>query len=173
MHPMSLMRTLAGALALFSIAASATPAADKTPMTINIKRLSMETALRIAQAAIKKCRDQGVQVAVTVVDRGGHPQVVLRDVLAMDLTLTISRQKAYTAMSFNSPTSQLVGRFPGAYSVPKIEGLVISAGGLPITAGGAILGGVGVSGAPSGETDESCARAGVDAVSADLEMSGF
>lgn len=145
----------------------------EAPPVVNIKRLSMEMAQQIAVAAIEQCRKEGVQVAVTVVDRGGHPQAVLRDVLAMDLTLTISRQKAYTALSFNSPTSQLEGRFDGAYGVPKIDGLVISAGGVPITAGGTILGGVGVSGAPSGETDEKCAQAGVDAVNADLEMAAF
>lgn len=143
------------------------------PPIVPIKRLSMEMAQQIAQAAVEQCRKEGVQVAATVVDRGGHPQAVLRDVLAMDLTLTISRQKAYTALSFNSPTSELEGRFEGAYAVPKIDGLVISAGGLPITAGGTILGGVGVSGAPSGEIDEKCAQAGIDAVSADLEMAAF
>lgn len=143
------------------------------PVIVPIKRLSMEMAQQIAQAAIEQCRKEGVQIAATVVDRGGHPQAVLRDVLAMDLTLTISRQKAYTALSFNSPTSGLEGRFEGAYAVPKIDGLVISAGGLPITAGGTILGGVGVSGAPSGEIDEKCAQAGIDAVSADLEMAAF
>ncbi len=140
------------------------------PLMVNIKRLSLDTALRIAQAAIDTCRKEGVQVAVTVVDRGGHPQVVLRDVLAMDLTLTISRQKAYTALSFNAPTSQLENRFKGPFSVGKVRGLVLSAGGVPITAGGVLVGGVGVSGAPSGLTDEKCARAGVEAVSADLEM---
>lgn len=145
----------------------------KEPPVIPIKRLSMESALQIAQAAIAQCRKEGVQVAVTVIDRGGHPQVVLRDVLAMDLTLEISRQKAYTAMSFNSPTSALESRFTTPFSVPKIDGLVISAGGLPITAGGSILGGVGVSGAPSGTTDEKCAKAGIDAVIADLEMEDF
>lgn len=146
---------------------------DEQPITVDIKRLSMEMALKAAQATIDACRKEGVQVAVTVVDRGGHPQAVLRDVLAMDLTLTISRQKAYTAMSFNSPTSALEGRFEGAYGVPKIDGLVVSAGGLPITAGGTIYGGIGVSGAPSGETDEKCARAGVEAITADLEMGSF
>jgi len=146
--------------------------AEEAPV-VSIKRLSMEMALQIAQGAIAQCRKEGVQVAVTVIDRGGHPQVVLRDVLAMDLTLEISKQKAYTAMSFNSPTSALEGRFTTPFSVPKIDGLVVSAGGLPITAGGTILGGVGVSGAPSGTTDEKCAKAGVDAVIADLEMEGF
>jgi len=160
------------AAAAISLMSFGTAQAEDPPV-VNIKRLSMEMAQQIAQAAIEQCRKEGVQVAVTVVDRGGHPQAVLRDVLAMDLTLTISRQKAYTALSFNSPTSQLEGRFDGSYGVPKIDGLVVSAGGLPITAGGTILGGVGVSGAPSGTTDEKCAQAGLDAVNADLEMSAF
>jgi len=125
--------------------------------------------MKMAKAGIDACRKQGLNVAVTVVDRGGHPQVVLRDTLSMDLTLPISKQKAYTAMSFNSATSALEGRFPGAYSVPKIDGLIIAAGGLPITGGGSIIGGIGVSGAPSGEQDEKCALAGIDAVKFELE----
>lgn len=145
-------------------------AADEAQMTVNIKRLSLEAATRIAQAAITQCRKEGVQIAVTVVDRGGNAQVVLRDVLAMDLTLTISKMKAYTAMSFNSPTSALEKRFTSPFSVGKVETLMMSAGGVPIQAGGTILGGVGVSGAPAGETDERCAQAGVDAVQDELEM---
>ena len=47
----------------------------------------------------------------------------------------------------------------------------MAAGGLPIEVGGSLIGGVGVSGAPSGEVDEECAQAGVDAVLDDLEMS--
>lgn len=144
--------------------------AEDEAMTISTKRMTLETATRIAQAAITQCRKEGVQIAVTVVDRGGHPQVVMRDVLAMDITLPISKQKAHTAMAFNTPLSQMEGRFKGNYQVPKIDGLVVSAGGLPINIGGTILGGVGVSGAPSGVTDEKCAKAGVDAVRTDLEM---
>jgi uncharacterized protein GlcG (DUF336 family) len=153
-----------------SLATPAAAAEKESGVTVNIPRLTLDIALKLAQAALEACRAQNVNVAVTVVDRGGHPQVVLRDTLAMDLTLPISRQKAYTAMSFNSPTSQLEGRFPGAYSVPKVEGVIIAAGGLPITgAGSAILGGVGVSGAPSGEIDEKCAVAGIEAVRFELE----
>ena len=149
---------------------TASMAAEEQPTVVNIKRMSLDVALRIAQAAIDQCRKEGVQVAVTVLDRGGNAQVVLRDVLAQDLTLTISDKKAYTAMSFNLKTSQMVGRFKTAYSVPKVDRLIIAAGGVPITASGNILGGVGVSGAPSGEIDEKCAQAGADAVSDDLEM---
>jgi len=140
------------------------------PLTLAVKRLKMETALRIAQAAITACRKEGVQIAVTVVDRSGHAQVMLRDVLAMDITLPISKQKAHTAMAFNSALSAIEDRFTKPFQVAKLDGLVISAGGIPINIGGSILGGIGVSGAPSGVVDEKCANAGLAAVSEDLEM---
>ena len=149
---------------------SQTGMAEEQPVLVNIKRMSLDTALTIAKATIDACRKKGVQVAVTVVDRGGHPQAVLRDVLAQDLTLLVSDQKAYTAMTFNTATSKLEGRFEGNYSVPKSDRLIVAAGGLPIAAGGNIIGGVGVSGAPSGKTDEECAEAGLKAVMDDLEM---
>lgn len=140
------------------------------PLTVNIKRLSLDTALRIGNAAIDKCRKEGVSITVTVVDRGGDAQVVLRDTLAMDVTIPISLKQAYTAMTFNSPTSAMEDRFKGAYSVPKLNELLVSAGGIPINIGGNIMGGIGVSGAPSGATDEACAKAGLAAVQDDLEM---
>lgn len=164
---MKLSAIVIGAAIGFTTTAFA--AEKEAPATVPIPRLSMDLALKLAKASIDACRKQGLNVAVTVIDRGGHPQVVLRDTLGMDLTLAISKQKAYTAMSFNAPTSQLEGRFPGAYSVPKIDGLIIAAGGLPLTAGGSIIGGVGVSGAPSGEQDEKCAQAGIDTIKFDLE----
>jgi len=143
---------------------------DEQPMLITVKRISMETALSIAKVAIETCRKEAVQIAVTVVDRAGDPQVILRDVLTPAVALTISEQKARAALSFNSPTSNLQGRFKNHGSVAKVDGLIFSAGGVPIQAGGSILGGIGVSGAPSGELDEKCAKAGLDAVLDDLEM---
>jgi len=166
---MKLTCVVVSAAVAVTFALPAIAAEKEAPATVPIPRLSMDIAMKMAKAGIDACRKQGLNVAVTVIDRGGHPQVVLRDTLSMDLTLAISRQKAYTAMSFNSATSALEGRFPGAYSVPKIDGLIIAAGGLPITGGGSIIGGIGVSGAPSGEQDEKCAQAGIDAVKFELE----
>lgn len=158
------------ALAAALLAAAGLAQAEQ-PLTINQKRMSMETALRVAQATVEACRKEGVQVAATVVDRAGQPQVVLRDVLAPELTLIISKQKAYTAVVFNAATSTLASR--ADTPVGRVDGLVMSAGGVPIQAGGELIGAVGVSGAPSGETDEKCARAGVEAVQADLDLDGF
>lgn len=157
------------AVIALSFTVPAVAAEYEGPTTMPIQRLVMDLAVKMAKASIAECRKQGVNVAVTVIDRGGHPQVVLRDTLAMDLALPISQKKAYTAMTFNTPTSQLEGRFPGSYSVPKLDSLIISAGGLPITGAGSIIGGIGVSGAPSGVQDEKCAQAGIDAIKFELE----
>jgi len=157
---------------VLSAAASKTAFAApiEEPLTVNIRRVTLDVALRIGKAAIDKCRAEGVQITVTVVDRGGHEQVVMRDTLAMDASIPISKMKAYTAMVFNTPTFGLIDRFKGAYSVPKIDSLIISPGGVPISIAGNIMGGVGVSGAPSGLTDEACALAGFEAVREELEM---
>lgn len=163
-------KSMAVFLACLTAIATGPVAAAEAPLVVKIPRLSLEAAEKMAKATLAQCRKEGVQIAVTVMDRGGHPLVVMRDTLAPDLTLTISRQKAYTAMSFNAATSALENRFPGPHSVAKLEGLVMSAGGLPISAVGNIVGGIGVSGAPSGEQDERCAQAGLKAVSDELEM---
>jgi uncharacterized protein GlcG (DUF336 family) len=76
--------------------------------------------------------------------------------------------KAFTAANFNAATSALTSR--ADTPIGRIDGLVMSAGGLPIQAGGQLLGAVGVSGAPSGKTDEECAQAGMDTIIDDLEM---
>lgn len=145
-------------------------AANEEPVVVSIKRMSLDTALKIAKASIDACRKAGYQVAVTVLDRGGNPQVVLRDVLAPDITLRISYQKAYTAMSFSAATSTITDIFKKPFSVGKIEGIVLHPGAVPIQASGTILGGVGVAGAVDGFEDEKCAKAGADAVADDLEM---
>lgn len=143
--------------------------ADEEPMVIDVKRMSLETAQAVAQGAVDACRIKGIQIGVTVVDRDGIPQAVLRDTIAAAITLPISKGKAYTAVMFNAATSELASR--AGTPIGRVPGLVMSAGGLPIQVGGSLIGGVGVSGAPSGETDQECAQAGVDGVATDLEMS--
>ncbi|HSP01077.1 MAG TPA: heme-binding protein [Thioalkalivibrio sp.] len=164
---MKIFRSLLAGAVIMS--AGAVAQADG-PVTVDVKRLHLEMANKIALATIEACRAEGVNVAVTVVDRGGNVQVVMRDTLAMDLTIEISKQKAYTAMSFNAPLSSMEDRFTQPFSVGKVEGIVFSAGGLPILAVGSLVGGVGVSGAPSGTLDEECAAAGIESVQMDLDM---
>ena len=101
------MKKLAAALAL---AFTMSPAMAEEEMVVNIKRLSMETTQAMAMAAVEACRKEGINVGVTVVDRNGIPQVMLRDTLAAHLTIEISKRKAYTAANFNAATSTLEDR---------------------------------------------------------------
>jgi uncharacterized protein GlcG (DUF336 family) len=146
-----------------------TPAMAEDPMVLQVKRMSMDTAMGIAKAAVDACREKGIQVGVTVVDRDGIPQAVLRDTIAPTITLPISEGKAYAAVMFNVATSELAAR--ANTPIGRVPGVVMAAGGLPIQVGGSLIGGIGVSGAPSGETDQACAQTAVDAVQTDLEMS--
>jgi len=137
-------------------------------LTISVKRLTLETALKIAQGAMDACRSKGIQISVAVVDRDGALQVKLRDTIAAPITLEISERKAFTAVNFNAPTSGLLSRSDSALG--RLDSIILLAGGVPIEVGGSLLGGVGVSGAPTGDTDEACALAGVNRVMEDLQL---
>ena len=55
--------------------------AEEAQLSVSVKRLSLESAQRVAQATIAECRKQGYQISVTVVDRNGVQQVMMRDTL--------------------------------------------------------------------------------------------
>ncbi len=167
------MKTLSSALTAAIVILVTGPMlaqADET-MVLPIKRLTMETALKMAKATIEKCRKENVNIAVTIVDRGGDTQIMLRDTLAMDVTIDISKKKAYTAMSFNTRTAELQSRIKQLGAISTYNGLLLQGGGAPINIGGTIMGGIGVSGSPDSKVDQKCADAGLNAVIAEIEMS--
>jgi uncharacterized protein GlcG (DUF336 family) len=148
--------------------ALATPAAMAGDDAIVVyKSLSPEIALAAAQAALKQCRDNGFQVAVAVVDRFGHAQVMLRDRFAGLPAADTATRKAYTAVSFRAATSDLAKSIKSGQldaGLARLPHVAMLAGGLAIEAGGTLLGGIGVAGAPGGDKDEACAKAGLDAI---------
>jgi len=141
--------------------------------TYTVKMMTPEAALKAAQAALKKCRDDGFQVTVAVVDRSGVTQVVLRDRFAGPHTVRMAVDKAWTAVTFRTPTGELAqATQPGSpqsgiRNRPRVAAV---AGGLLIEAGGALVGGIGVSGAPGGDRDDVCATAGIAAIRDSLEF---
>jgi uncharacterized protein GlcG (DUF336 family) len=164
------MRTTLITLAL----AAALPALAQTPAaTFQIKSLTPETALMAAQAALASCRAQGFQVGVAVVDRSGLTQVFLRDRFAGAHTLQVATDKAWTAASFRTSTLDLANEtqpgkpMSGIRSTPRMLAI---GGGVVIEGGGSIFGAIGVSGAPGGEADEACAKAGIKAIADKIEF---
>jgi uncharacterized protein GlcG (DUF336 family) len=141
--------------------------------TFQIRLLTPDTALKAAQAALKKCRDSGYQAAVAVVDRMGVVQVLLRDRFAGPHTPDMASAKAYTAVSFRTTTSEVAeATQPGRAQsgIRNRPGVAAVGGGLMIEAGGSLLGAIGVSGAPGGREDELCAAAGIEAIREDIEL---
>ncbi|MFC1775954.1 heme-binding protein [Pseudomonadota bacterium] len=140
---------------------------------VTFKSMSPATALELAQATLASCSAQGYQVSVAVVDRMGIAQVMLRDRYAGPHTPDTARRKAWTAVSFRSDTLSLAkntGSDSAQSGARHISGALLLGGGVPVMASGSIVGGVGVSGAPSGQADHSCAQKGVSAMVAKLEL---
>ncbi|MFT7771730.1 GlcG/HbpS family heme-binding protein [Roseateles sp.] len=162
-------------LSLAALAFAASVQAADTPPLFTVQQLTPETALAAAQAALAHCRAAGHQVGVAVVDRAGVLQVLLRDRFAGAHTVDIAPQKAWTAASFRMPTAALAaetqaGRpMSGIRSAPRVMAI---GGGQVIEAAGAVVGAIGVSGAPGGEADDACALAGVKAVAEAVELGG-
>jgi len=138
-------------------------------LAVSVPRLSLEVAQNMAMAAILECRKKGISVSATVVDRSGNIQAQLRDTLAPPVALNISYKKAFTAVNFNQKGSQVKQQLGTGLPFAD-KRLVFMAGSVPIQAGGKLYGAIGVSGAPSGVTDETCALAGLESQLDDLEM---
>ena len=166
------MRAHGVAAALAAAVLCAAPACAQDSL-VTYKSMSPELALDLARAALMECRNRGYQVAVAVVDRFGVTQVVLRDRFAGPHTVPTATGKAWTAVTFRTNTGELAGMSqPGMpqAGMRALPGVVALGGGLMVEAGGSIVGGVGVSGAPGGDADEACAKAGIEAVRDKLEF---
>lgn len=137
------------------------------------RSLTPEIALKAARAALQKCRDEGYQVSVAVVDRMGVLQVLLRDRFAGPHTPDTARRKGWSAVSFRTNTTDLAAETQ-AGSVQSgardITDILMLGGGMLIEAGGSLVGAIGVSGAPGGPADDLCAAAGIAAIEDDISF---
>jgi uncharacterized protein GlcG (DUF336 family) len=132
------------------------------------RNLSLALARTIAEGALAECQGKGFHTSVAVVDRSGQPLVVLRDEQAGPHTLEMSRRKAYTARMFRTTTLEFQKRTedPAFTAQREVTDMLALGGGVPITAGNEVIGGVGSSGS-SQTQDDACAKAGIAKV-ADL-----
>lgn len=160
-----MIRNIAIAVALLT---PATVVAQELPTA---PYLPLEMATTAAQVAVEACSAEGYNVSVAIVARSGETKVLLRADNAGPHTIGSSTGKAFTSASMGRDTAGVAGFIGGN---PENGGLrdmdsrlVIQAGGLPIRIGGALVGGIGVGGAPSGAIDETCGRVGLDAIGAE------
>jgi len=135
------------------------------------KDISLAMATAIAETAIATCKTQGYNVSVHVLGREGQVVLGVRNENAGLATFENSMKKAYTARTFARSSGEFAA---GVKGNPNAAALLLTnitpaQGALPIKVGNETIGAVGVSGAPGGDKDEACAKAGIDKVSADLK----
>jgi uncharacterized protein GlcG (DUF336 family) len=156
------------------VAAALGASAPAQAQLLQRKDLSLDMALAIATTASALCKSQGYNVTVAVLDRAGETMVLLRGDNAVPHTVENARRKAYTARTTRLPSAEFARRVEDpaqhvARAQNTLPGFVALGGALPIKVGDETIGAVGVSGAPGGERDEVCAKAGLDKVADQLK----
>jgi glc operon protein GlcG len=128
--------------------------------------ITLDQAKKVMAAAEAKAKQNNWNVAISIVDSGGHAVMLQRLDGTQLASIRIAEGKARTAVEFRRPTKALEDVIAGGgaglrYStVPEVN---LMEGGVPIVVEGKIVGGIGVSGVDS-KDDAEIARAGADAI---------
>ena len=132
--------------------------------------MSLDVALTLLAAVRDEASSRGHALAIVVVDDDGNVVASVRMDGAALGAMPLAVGKAYTAVLWDTPT--------GAFTASTQPGgddwgwnatdsrIVVYAGGVPLHADGALVGGVGASGATATE-DEACVLAAVRAAKLD------
>jgi uncharacterized protein GlcG (DUF336 family) len=158
------MTRFAQLASLAGLIGAALPASAQTLAT---HRIPAALALEAVGEAVAFCARQGYSETAVLVDADGVVQAVLRGDRAGAHTLDSATSKAYTSASFKSDTSVLVERAKTtqlATIIAKLPHLLLFGGGLVIKVGDEVIGAIGAGGAPGGELDDACAKAGLDKI---------
>lgn len=126
--------------------------------------ISVETARKIAAAAVAEGKKNGWTVAVAIVDTAGELVFFERIDNTQAGSITVAQEKARTSARFKRPTKAfeeaLIG---GRQAILGLPGVTPLEGGIPLLIDGKIVGAIGVSGATS-QQDGICAQAGADSL---------
>jgi uncharacterized protein GlcG (DUF336 family) len=164
------MKMKIAAACLCSAALFTGPARSEPPETGDYHYvLPLSLALEAATEAVRVCGLQGYRVSATVVDMDGVPQVALRGDGATVHTHESSFEKAFTVVTlgpeFNFDTSgaffEMLKTNPYAPRLAQVRHVMALPGAVAFHARTVIVGALGVGGAPGGDKDEVCARAGL------------
>jgi uncharacterized protein GlcG (DUF336 family) len=123
--------------------------------------ISAELAQKMVDGAVAKAAELGVAENVAILDDGGNLKAFRRMDGAPILCIEIEQNKAYTAL-FGVPTQDFFDFIQGDPSllagIPTLARVAAYGGGFSIQVDGEIVGAIGLSGAPTVQNDEDCAR---------------
>jgi uncharacterized protein GlcG (DUF336 family) len=144
---------------------------------LSTHRLSAALAAEAVTEAVAACAKQGYKITATIIDLDGVEQALLRGDGASMTTLDAAHDKAFTVLMLGAPRNedssgaiaQRMGGAPSAGGLAKLPHILLAQGALRIKVGNEAIAAIGVGGAPGGDLDEGCAKAGLDKISARLK----
>jgi uncharacterized protein GlcG (DUF336 family) len=164
MNNLAPLRLSTAALAFALALTHVTPASAQGLLSTH--RVPAALANEAVAEAVAHCAGQGYAVSAVLVDVDGVREAVLRGDHAGVHTLDSALGKAYTANSFKDDSGAVSERILGgnAAQLQHVPGVLFVQGGVVIKVGDETVGAIGVAGAPGGNLDEACARAGLDKI---------
>jgi uncharacterized protein GlcG (DUF336 family) len=157
----------AGLVASF-VVALALSATVHAQGVVNMPKISAALANQLVGDSVANCAQKNYKVVAVVVDLDGVRQALLRGDGAPIHSMDNAYYKAYSSASLTlgrkeGSTKEIADRMakdaPSTVPYTQLPNVTYGVGGVAIMAGGNIIGGLGVSGAPGGQFDEECARA--------------
>lgn len=125
------------------------------------KALTLEAAKKIAAAAEQHARKNAWNVAIAILDDGGHLLYFEKMDGVQIASIEVSSRKAESALKYRRPSKAFVERAVKEPGILVLPGAFPIEGGLPLVAGGEFIGAIGVSGGTP-EQDGMTAQAGVE-----------
>ena len=153
------------------LAVLVSPCLAQAQALVTERTLSLDAAREAAAAALERCRKDGYNVTVTVLNKSGRTKTVLHDDAAGPHTIENSFKKAYTSITFKDNSGdfgQRIAKSPPPHPALHLSNITTAEGALLIRAGSEIVGAIGVSGAPGGARNAVCAQAGIDRIAKGL-----
>ena len=144
----------------FALFAAGAMAQERPPYGTEV---GLDLAKKIAAGAAAESKKNGWRMAIAVVDNHGFLVYYERMDDTQTASVQIALDKAKTAATFRRPSKAFEdGIAKGRVALLGLTGATPIEGGLPIMAGGKVIGAIGVSGANS-DQDAAAATAGLKA----------
>jgi uncharacterized protein GlcG (DUF336 family) len=145
----------------FLCAASSLSVLPQDQGLLTQKAISADMALAMVRGALEKCRADNYRVSVHVLDVDGQVKASVRDDGSSEVNYEVSRRKAYTALTYKRPSSEMEKAMANMSAGRIIPDTFMVGGGVPVKVGNDTIGAIGVGGAPGSDKDEACAAAGL------------
>jgi len=142
--------------------------------TLVTHRIPAALALEAVGEAVAACAKQGYAETAVLVDADGVRQAVLRGDGTGVHSLDSAFSKAYTSATLKANTRVVIERTKEdplmVPSIAKLPNMILNGGGVVIELNDEVIGAIGAAGAPGGELDEACAKAGLDKILSRLKQ---